>query len=288
VANDPINRTDPTGYNSDEYAMPLSIFPTLGRAAAPIALFIYGTFALTASLWLLAHYFQLPKTGTIPGLQEEWNPSENGSGSSGGGFNWGNAITAAVSILTLVSVLVNPNVYQDTVEQGTKPRQVPESFDIAFGVTIHLPAFTFAVGWDIKRLVLFWDEWGAYGLADPPPDESLPAEKGKTASIYVGTAAIWSTRFPEAQYPEAKIRFNLKEIEGGPDPGVTLWEYYLFKKQPMLWRRIVFYDFSSSGYDLENPTTYPKPLEGGALSSRRQQIESSKNYRTIQNLMGVP
>ena len=166
----------------------------------------------------------------------------------------------------------------------SKPRD--SSFDIAFGVTAHLPVFTVAVGWDTKRLVLFWDEWGKYGLKDPAPDESLPAKKGRTASIYVGTAAIWSSRFPEAQYPEAKIRFNLKEIEGGPEPGVTLWEYYLFKKQQMLWKRIVFYDFSSSGYDIENSATYPKPLEGGALESRREQIESSKNYLTIENLMG--
>jgi len=160
----------------------------------------------------------------------------------------------------------------------------------------NLREFAAALQMKEHRAVYYWETFEEAGLYPPPQDVTLPTNSSRYAEQYVNVATLWSLQFPEAQYPDAKIRLNLWGIETSAEshgPRISLWEYYFFKQNPMLWgSRIAFYNWEPSRwlYPTGNPldpTAYPRELRGVELRNRLLQIESSPNYRTIQTLMGT-
>lgn len=160
-------------------------------------------------------------------------------------------------------------------------------FEISFGVFDFLPTFSFALGVLLDRSVLYWQQWAAFKLFASPPDMTLPTENAQIASEYIGGAKTWAAWLSGT---DAKIRFNLARIEttnrAPNDVNITLWEYYLLKKNPALLNKTMFYNFEAQGFKIEDRSTFPQVLSNAEANARFIEIENSSAYQKLLELIG--
>ena len=116
TANNPINLVDPSGlFGVTGYALSLQRNVNIGSSSLPVVA-VYTAAVVIAFILMMDQVVEAPPHGIT--WQELYRNVRSSNPGPGGGFNWGKAITTAVSILTLLSMLASPNAAQDTVEQG--------------------------------------------------------------------------------------------------------------------------------------------------------------------------